>query len=388
MDAIGSDSPVSSANSANPRPRVLAVDDQLDTLRVLQLRLKVAGMDCYTCGSGRAALDFLAQQPVDVIILDVMMPGMDGFELCRQIKANRQLSDIPVIFLTARFETNDRIAGLEAGGHDYLNKPVDQQELLARTKAAIRVKRLQDQLKEQIQLQQRLSRMQQEKLSEHWIKTLGQLSSSLAHEINNPLAAALGNVQLLALESAISPEARQRIEVVNTSLQRVARKFQSLLVVAQTTPKNQTIVLSQLVEDLITLTSFSAVTQKVAVESQIDIDGTWHGAPTELSRAALYVLNNAIEAVAGQPDGMVILQTDQEEGRSCLRIKDNGPGVPAEIQKRIFEPFFTTKTAPHNGAGLFLALEIIKNAGGNIQCLSPGPETTTEFRICLPSQTT
>jgi DNA-binding response OmpR family regulator len=388
MDASGMPCSTPSVTPANARPKVLAVDDQLDTLRVLQLRLKVAGMDCFTCTSGRAALDFLAKQTVDAVILDVMMPGMDGFEVCRLIKADPHSRDIPVIFLTARFETNDRIAGLEAGAHDYLNKPVDQQELLARTKAAIRVKRLQDQLKEQIQLQQRINRLQQEKLSEHWIKTFGQLSSSLAHEINNPLAAALGNVQLLALEPELSQDARQRLDVVNTSLQRVARKFQSLLMIAQATPKDQTVLLSQLVEDLITLTSFAAVTRKVTVVSQVDVEGSWHGAPTELARAALYVLNNAIEAVADQEDGMVILQTDQLDGRSCLRIKDNGLGIPGEIQARIFEPFFTTKLPPHNGAGLFLAAEIVRTAGGEIRFQSPGPETATEFQISFPYGTT
>ena len=367
-----------------PKPRVLAVDDQPDTLRVLQLRLKVAGMDCFTCASGHEALDFLSTQSVDAIIMDVMMPGMDGFEVCRQIKADPKLKDIPVIFLTARFETNDRIAGLEVGGHDYLNKPVDQQELLARTRAAIRVKRLQDQLKEQIHLQQKINHLQQDKLSEHWTKTLGQLSSSLAHEINNPLAAALGNVQLLALEPGFSPETRQRLEVVNSSLQRVARKFQSLLMIAQSAPRVQTIVLSQLVEDLITLTSFAAVTHKVAVVSRLHAEGTWHGIPTELARASLYLLNNAIEAVADQKNGMVILEVSQREEQSCLSIKDNGPGIPPETQARLFEPFFTTKNAPHNGAGLFLASEIVKSSGGVIHFQSPASDAATEFQICLP----
>lgn len=388
MEATGITKTEPPAMSSGAKPKVLAVDDQPDTLRVLQLRLKVAGIDCMTCASGREALAYLAKQPVDTIIMDVMMPGMDGFEVCRQIKSDPNLKDIPIIFLTARFETNDRIAGLEAGGHDYLNKPVDQQELLARTRAAIRVKRLQDQLKEQIQLQQKIGFLQQEKLSEHWIKTLGQLSSSLAHEINNPLAAALGNVQLLALEPGLTQDARQRLETVNSSLQRVARKFQSLLMVAQSTPREQTIVLSQLVEDIITLTSFSAVTHKVTVVSQLDVDGTWHGVPTELARACLYVLNNAIEAVSQQENGEVVLQIDQLEGQNCLRIKDNGPGIPPEIQSRLFEPFFTTKPPPHNGAGLFLASEIIKSLGGVIQFLSPGPDTATEFQICLPTGTT
>ncbi len=104
-------------------------------------------MTCFGFSDGQEALDWLRENPVDVAILDVMMPKMDGYELCRRIKADPATSDIPVIFLTAKLESSEKVRGLELGGHDYLTKPVHQQELLARTRAALRVKHLQDQLK-------------------------------------------------------------------------------------------------------------------------------------------------------------------------------------------------------------------------------------------------
>src|SRR5437867_10034615 len=139
-----------------PRARVLAVDDQADSLRLLQLRLTAGGMACTACADGPAALRFLAEQLVDVIILDVMMPQMDGYEVCRRIKADPRTRDIPVIFLTARMDAADKVQGLDIGGQDFLSKPIQQQELLARTRAALRVKQMQDQLKEQMQLQRRI----------------------------------------------------------------------------------------------------------------------------------------------------------------------------------------------------------------------------------------
>jgi two-component system sensor histidine kinase/response regulator len=385
MPASQSESAEGVSPEPRARPRILAVDDQRDALRPLQMRLQSAGMECFTCSDGPAALAFLAEQPVDVVILDVMMPIMDGFEVCRQIKANERTRDIPVLFLTAGFDPADRILALEIGGHDYLNKPVDLQELLARTRAAVRVKQLQDQLKEQLQLQQRVNRIQQERLSEHWAKTLGQLAASLAHEINNPLAAALGNLQLLELEEGLNQEMRQRLDAVENSLRRASDKFRSLLLIAQASPQPQDIPLAKLVEDLVTLTNFAAVVNKVSIITQIRDRGEWRGSPAELARAALYVLNNAIEAATGRKEAAVTLSVQRKEKNLCLHIANNGPGIPAPLQGRVFEPFFTTKGAPHTGVGLYLAAQIVTAAGGHIEFQSPAATAPTEFTISLPA---
>src|SRR5262245_43275334 len=116
-------SPLTS-NQSNPRPRVLAVDDQPDALRLIQLRLETGGMQCFAHADGPSALAFLKENPVDVVILDVMMPRMDGYEVCRKIKANERTRDIPVIFLTAKLDVADRVQGLDIGAHDYLTKPI------------------------------------------------------------------------------------------------------------------------------------------------------------------------------------------------------------------------------------------------------------------------
>lgn len=378
--------PDPAAPLAPGRPRVLAVDDQPDSLRLLQLRLQSAGMECFTSSDGPGALEMLEKQLVDVIILDVMMPQMDGFEVCRRIKANEHTRDIPVIFLTARLEKGDRLKGLELGGHDYLNKPVDHQELLARTRAAVRVKQLQDQLKEKLQLQQKINQLHQDRLSEHWEKTLGQLAASLAHEINNPLAAALGSVQLLALEPNLSDEMLRRLQTVEQSLTRAGQKLRSLLLIAQAGRQVQSVPVAQLASDLVTLTNYQAVVQKVKVNFEMAEAVDWHGSPTELARAALYVMNNAIEAASGQPQAMVRLRVKSCDHQACLCVADNGAGIPDSVRERLFEPFFTTKQAPHNGVSLYLASEIVKAAGGHIEVESPAGDMATEFRLCLPVQ--
>lgn len=366
------------------RPRVLAVDDQRDALRLLQLRLQSAGMECFTASDGIAALQFLEKQTVDLVLLDVMMPELDGFEVCRRIKSSERTRDIVVLFLTARDEMEEKIRGLDAGGHDYLTKPVEQAELLARTRAALRVKYLQDQLKEQIKLEKTINGLHQEMLSEHWQKTLGQLAASLAHEINNPLAAALGSVQLLGMDESLDPAVHTRLQIIDSSLQRAGQKLRSLLLIAQNSKHPATISLSQLIEDILTMVNFQVVMNKISLRESLKPNCLWTGRTSELARALLYLLNNAIEAVSGREGAIVEVQLSSQGEFYHISIIDNGPGIPAGQREQVFRPFYTTKQPPHNGVGLFLAREIIKSAGGSIHLTDPPSGNGIEALISLP----
>jgi len=371
--------------SAERKPRILAVDDQRDALRLLQIRLQNAGFECVTASDGAGAIAALDKEAVDVIILDVMMPGMDGFETCRRLKLNERTKDIPVIFLTAKFEMEDKVRGLEVGGHDYLSKPVEQPELLARTKSALRVKQLQDQLKERIQLQQTINQLHQGMLGEHWQKTLGQLAASLAHEINNPLAAALGSAQLLSMDESLDQNIQDRLQIIDRSLQRAGQKLRSLLLIAQNSKHAQTISVGQMVADLATMVNFQIVVNKVALQTDLDDSAEWQGIPSELARAILYVINNAIEAVAGVQSPTITLRVLASGQFTQIQVIDNGPGIPTELRERVFEPFFTTKGPPHNGVGLYLANKIVQGIGGKIELQTPANGQGTQMVIFLPA---
>lgn len=366
------------------KPKVLAVDDQRDSLRLLQMRLQNAGMECFICSDGLSALQFLETELVDLVILDVMMPSLDGYEVCRRIKAQERTRDIMVLFLTARYEMQDKVKGLEVGGHDYLTKPVEQAELVARTRSALRVKHLQDQLKEQIKLQQTINQLHQEMLGEHWQKTLGQLAASLAHEINNPLAAALGSVQLLTMDETLPPAALNRLEIVDSSLQRAGQKLRSLLLIAQNSRHPVNVSLVQLIEDLITVVNYQLVMNKISLVCDLPELCDWLGRPSELARALLYLLNNAVEAVAGKADARIDVQLQVGPDIHRISVIDNGPGIPEDLRERAFNPFFTTKPAPHNGIGLYLAREIIKGVGGSIHLTEPASKRGVEVIVTLP----
>jgi adenylate cyclase len=130
-------------------PLILVVDDVADNVEILQLRLESQGYEVITAGDGEAALAKVREQLPDLVLLDIQMPKLDGIETVKQLKADTALPFIPVIMVTARADAKDVLAGLEAGGDDYLTKPVDQSALLARLRAMLRIKALHDTVQEQ-----------------------------------------------------------------------------------------------------------------------------------------------------------------------------------------------------------------------------------------------
>ncbi len=130
----------------NELPTILAVDDQEENLELLDAILTIAGYRVVTATSGPQALDCVAHEDVQTILLDVMMPGMDGFEVCRRLKSSRATYFIPVVMVTALTDLKSKIRGLEAGADDFVSKPVNLDELLTRLKALGRIRGLRDQL--------------------------------------------------------------------------------------------------------------------------------------------------------------------------------------------------------------------------------------------------
>src|ERR1700722_2182615 len=129
-------------------PTVMIIDDSLVIRAVVRAGLEAEGYQVMQAEDGAAALDLCGSRPPDVILLDVIMPGLDGYEVLAILKSNPELAHIPVVFLTSRTGMADVIAGLRAGAHDYLRKPFEPEELLARVGSAIHVKQLQDQLRD------------------------------------------------------------------------------------------------------------------------------------------------------------------------------------------------------------------------------------------------
>ena len=188
--------------------KVLVVDDAVDTVRVLTQVLRNQGYEVLPAYSGREALDLAAAECPDAILLDVMMPEMDGIEVCRRLKADGRLATIPIILATARDLDEDIVEGLDAGADDYVAKPLNQRVLTARLRAAIRAKESRDllaqangnlraEIRQRQQAEETLRKRDEELRQSQKLEAVGRLAGGVAHEFNNALQAIIGYAEAI-----------------------------------------------------------------------------------------------------------------------------------------------------------------------------------------------
>ena len=189
------------------KPTVLVVDDNPTNLQVLLESLKQTGSKILVARSGESAIQQAEYGKPDLILLDVMMPGMDGFETCRRLKTRDAFKEIPVIFMTALTETADKIKGFQAGGVDYVTKPLQHEEVLARVATHLTMRRLQQQLQEQhLLLQEKHAQLQAINASKD------KFFSIISHDLRSPLSAVLVGLRMLTdPESGLSGEDKEDV---------------------------------------------------------------------------------------------------------------------------------------------------------------------------------
>jgi len=400
------------------KTRILAVDDTAGDLRDLRNALKATHSEVFTSQNGKSALEFLKGDPVDLIVLDVLMPDMDGYEVCRAIKHDPRTKDVPVIFVSGNIKSEDFERGMEVGAWDYISKPIHPQEVANRVNNALEMKQARDKLKvativpeeqvrEQLALQQKMEDFQMGMMTTHWHKRFGQLSANFAEEMKTPLASALGNIRMMMVDDQIESRHRDKLAMVYSHFRKVEEMLKRLLGVAERVPHPQIVTVATIVNDAVQLLNLEIQYYQIKLVVQLDPTAQWVGMPSELGRAVLYLLHNAIESVTyrpriypeftndeeAEPEDMVQpkvtepeirVVVEQDEGQIDIHVMDNGMGIPPEQMEQVFEPYFTTKSAPHMGAGLHLARSIARAGGGELVAFSPNNDGLTQFTIAIP----
>ncbi len=369
----------------NMKPsRILIVDDNLENLNVLFELLDEKGYDVLTSKSGESALKRAGNTLPGLILLDVLMPpGIDGFETCRQLKENKITKDIPVIFMTALSDTLDKLKGFELGAMDYITKPFDTNEVLARVKTHLTMVDQKKQLEKQ---NNDLIKLNAEK---------DDLIGIVAHDLKSPLTGisllaalierGLGN---LTEEDVINKA--QKIQAVVNQMSEIIKHILEMnrLESEGMNPTIKTIDLCKLVRSCIHIHDYYANCKEITLHYDSSHDCIECGTDRILIREVIdNLISNAIKF--SPPQKSVSIRLVQDKASVRVEIKDEGQGLTDSDKQKLFKKFarLTAKpTAGENSTGLGLAIvkKLVDSLNGKIWAESEGSDKGATFYLELP----
>jgi len=396
-------------------PRLLVVDDQPINIQTLY-QIFSEDHEVFMATSGEMALATALEQKPDLILLDVLMPDMDGHEVCRRLKANPRTSDIPVIFVTAQDDPDEETLGLEVGAVDFIRKPVNAAVVRARVHTHLVLRQLKTHLEDQVlqrtsELETALQRLResQEQLASSEAKaTLSTLIASVSHELGTPI----GNGVMMA--GTLADQAREfarKLEsgtmkrsdlssfvalqtdgcgMVLSNLNRAAELLTNFRQVAadQASEQRREFDLAKVVQEIIfTLTpTIKRHTHRVVVEIADGI--LMDSQPGPLGQIVINLINNAyLHAFEGRSNGVLTIRAAEEEGQVHLQFEDNGVGIPEENLSKLFEPFFSTKIGKGGtGLGMAIVANLVQRTLGGKLAVRSNVGQGTCFDIRLPVQ--
>lgn len=350
--------------------RILIVEDAPANIQALAAILREKGHMISVATNGRQALEVLSSVRPDLILLDIMMPEMDGFETCSHIKATPDWRDIPIIFLTAKSDPADIVRGFELGAVDYVAKPFHAHELLARVNTHLTMHRLRQENEQLVRAEAENARH----------RSVAQMVAGVAHEINTPLGVINTAASLLTrwlaepvmVDLAKTPDGQMMAEdlaeatgLIARNASRAHRLVQDFKKVSvnQITDVLEKTSLAEIIAETSHLFQVTARSSPMAVEVSNTLPepaGEWMGYPGALSQVLLNLLSNVQryaypEGVGGRVE--ISLETDPQDLDANYRItvRDFGHGIAPENLPRIFDPFFTTGRGK-GGSGLGMSI--------------------------------
>ncbi|HWO08153.1 MAG TPA: ATP-binding protein [Polyangiaceae bacterium] len=367
---------------------VLVVEDTPDVARIIRLALHHE-FRVLVAGDGQQGLELARRYRPSVIITDLMMPRMDGLALTAELRRDPETRQIPIVMLSARSDVDDKVRGLETGVSAYLGKPFAASEIVSTVRSLMR--------RQQAAADSLLAQK---------MDSLETIAGGLAHEILNPLnylKNALLSVQKdsqslvdVVRNTSAPPDSgvvekldgrmRKMFEVSQAGVQRIAGTV-DLMVRYSREGYARSLRLHDAygaVRDVVAIVRAS-VAREASVEIDLEGSGLVHCVPEELNQVLTNLIQNALEAVAPDATGHVLVRGRNQEGDLILSVRDNGPGIPERERGRIFDPFFTTKQAGHGmGLGLTICRRVVVAMGGTL-ALKSELGRGSEFTVRVPS---
>jgi len=361
--------PADTPASEHQTATILVVDDAAEARDVLSTLLKFEGFHTLEATNGRHALEVIDQQLPDMVIMDIMMPEMDGLETLQHIRERHDASALPVILVTALGSTQDVVTGFDLGANDYITKPPQFEILIARVRTQLRIKQLEVQRQADIIELRSLSA-----LKEKFLRIA-------AHDLRNPLNNLVLGTEVLArsAEERGDDEALEVIETMRSAaevMDRIINDFLDLgaLEAGRLVLTLKALDLNEVVSAVAAQFAAAAEQRSVEVQKQLESEPCMvRGDYARLVQVTANLLSNAIKF--SPEGGRVVLRTRREEGRVVLEVADNGPGIPEDELPMLFKEYARLRTqAPtgekSSGLGLSIAKGLIDLHGGRIGCRS------------------
>lgn len=372
---------------------ILVVDDNSENLKVISGFLKGEGYNLALAQSGENALLILSRTKIDLILLDIMMPVMDGFEVCRRIKAQPDIKNIPIIFVTAKTETEDLMKGFELGGVDYIIKPFKKDELLVRIKTHIELFKSKERI---VSLNNELIHAKQR--AEAASKSKELFLANMSHEIRTPLNAIIGIIRRLSKED-IAVAHKSCLLKANAASHHLLSIINNILDISKIEAgefalENFHFNFKNLIDEVLSILFVQANVKGISLVADIDekIESAYIGDNLRIRQVLINLVSNAIKFTnEGSVSIKVKAGETSDKGQQVeITIKDTGIGMSDDFKEQLFKKFVQEDASiarKHGGTGLGLAIsyELIQLMEGSINVESKKNEgTCIKVNLCLP----
>ncbi|MBF9015673.1 MULTISPECIES: hybrid sensor histidine kinase/response regulator [unclassified Oceanispirochaeta] len=352
----------------NKRNTILIVDDIPQNIQLAAQHLKSLNLKLLYATSGKKALQLLTKNGVDLILLDVMMPELNGYDCCRQIRTNPQWRDIPVIFLTARNEVNDIIKGFEAGGSDYITKPFYGQELVARVRTHLDLKNHRDLLeRREVQLKE--------------------LLHILSHDLRNSLSGITMTMDLAEIEKAELERYRGRLRDLSTNGLDILDLVRTMLLLEEKPLQLNPVLLNDCIHHCLHLLSTKIKEKKINIVLDLKNDYRVMAEETSLiNSVVMNILTNALKF--SYSGGTVRINLKENKDKIELIVMDEGTGIPDTLLPHLFDvrkghSLRGTEGEKGSGFGLPLVKKFMTAYGAELQVESS--EAGTAIHLLFPA---
>lgn len=364
-------------------PFILIVDDIVKNLKLLDRTLESEGYDVAVAQSGMEALELIKSDPPDLILLDIMMPEMSGYDVCKKLKADENTKSIPVIFLTAKNESTDIVHGFRIGGADYITKPFDKDELLARIHTQLELKFSRDMIL-----------MQNEKLIE-LNREKNEIMGIAAHDLKNPLTAIKGFAEMIEMciadEESVLDFAMQ-IKSISTFMFNLIRDLLDINAIEEgrVNFRLENKNLKQIVQNSVDSFVMHAAQKEIAIVTQYEDENIMVRLDAAKAKQIIdNVLSNAIKF--SYPNKNVYVKMSENPANAdfaLIEIEDEGQGIKEEEKSKLFEKFTKLTARPtagesSSGLGLSIVKKLTEMMGGEIWCESEFGKGST-FKFTFP----